>query len=160
MLIAEAPSIHLQLTNFLDQYPDMGTGNRAFRQAIEKTETNIKWMENNKDIISQWLQTVGETLDTRVKDVRLPTHLVPESYDIILKPNMYEGEPDNFNFEGYVKVYMRAVSAGKNVTLHSNKLTIDENTIRFGSLNITGDSGYTGITLLLSSVVDKNVFVS
>ena len=136
---------YFQLRNFLDQHPDMGTGNRAFRQAIEKTENNINWMKNNKQDVSQWLKTVGESLDTRVKDVRLPVHLVPESYDITLQPNMYNKDPASFDFTGYVKIYMNAVGTGKNVTLHSYKLTIDDMSIKFGEIGSSGSGPkYTG----------------
>lgn len=126
----------------------MGTGNRAFRQAIEKTQNNIKWLEHNKDIIASWLKTVG-TPQERVKDVRLPTHLEPVTYDLYIKPNMYEGDPENFNFEGSVKIHMVARSEGKNVTVHSNKLDILENSIRFGTEDSSDGPSYNGIVCLL-----------
>lgn len=129
-----------KLHQFLEQHPDMGTGNRAFRQAIETTESNIRWMADNQKAVSDWLKNVGVTSASSVKDVFLPTHLVPDLYDIVLQPNMYEGEPDNFNFDGYVKIHMTAKAAGKNVTLHANKLNILERSIRFGS----DDGGNTG----------------
>lgn len=110
----------------------MGTGNRAFQQAIEKTATNIQWMKNNRDTVAAWLDEVGSSHDTRVKDVRLPGHLRPDSYTIVLKPNMYGNDPSKFNFEGYVKIFMTAMKSGRNVTLHANKLDINEDTISFG----------------------------
>jgi len=134
-----------QLKEFQAKYPDMGTGNRAFNQAIENTETNMRWMEQNKEKINTWLDNVGVTLDTRVKDVRLPTHLVPDLYDIVLQPNMYEGDPEDFNFEGFVRIHMTAKSAGRNVTLHTNMLDIKEDSIRFGvDKNGNGGPSYNG----------------
>ncbi|XP_052782181.1 putative aminopeptidase-2 isoform X1 [Mya arenaria] len=128
-----------QLQQFQMQHPDMGTGNRAFQQAMENTETNIKWMALNKNAISSWLDNVGVTLETRVKDVRLPTHLVPDLYDIVLQPNMYSGDPESFTFDGYVKIHMTANSTGRNVTVHANKLNIQEGSIKFGKKD--GSSG-------------------
>ncbi|KAH3881112.1 hypothetical protein DPMN_005034 [Dreissena polymorpha] len=140
-----------QLHQFLEEHPDMGTGNRAFRMAIETTESNIRWMADNQKTVSDWLKKVGVTSASRVKDVRLPTHPVPDVYDIVLQPNMYDGEPDDLNFEGYVKIHMTAKEAGKNVTLHANKLTILESSIRFGS----DDGGNTGPSYTGVHVPDK-----
>lgn len=123
----------------------MGTGSRAFQQAIEKTATNIRWMQRNEDVVSKWLGEVGKPQNTVLKDVRLPTHLVPDSYDVTLRPNMYEGEPENFNFTGSVKIYMTAKDVGRNVTLHVNKLDIDEKSIKFGrSDGVAGGPSYKG----------------
>nr|XP_022306251.1 aminopeptidase N-like isoform X1 [Crassostrea virginica] len=44
-----------QLEDFLKSHPDMGSGTRAFQQAIEKTKSNIRWMDTNYDIVKQWL---------------------------------------------------------------------------------------------------------
>ena len=125
----------------------MGTGARAFQQAIEKTQTNIKWMKQNKQTVSSWLQTVKPKAKSKATDVRLPGHLIPRTYDLTIQPNMYGGDPENFNFEGHVKIVMEAAEAGSNVTLHTNKLTIDENTIKFGRKDgVTGGPVYTGKT--------------
>lgn len=37
----------------------LGTATRAVDQAIERTENNIKWMDNNYDVIMQWLADNG-----------------------------------------------------------------------------------------------------
>lgn len=44
-----------QMHSFVNVYPDLGTGTRAFYQAIEKTKSNIRWMDMNYDIIKKWL---------------------------------------------------------------------------------------------------------
>lgn len=145
ILIILIKSFFFQLKDFQKAYPDLGTGNRAFRQAIENTETNIEWMKRNKNTLSEWLENVTrEESSESVKDVRLPLHLVPETYDIVLKPNMYGGDPETFNFEGYVKIYMNAKSAGTNVTLHTNKLEISDETIKFGTLDGSAGPQYIG----------------
>lgn len=136
-----------QLRDFLEENPNMGTGNRAFKQAIEKTETNIEWMKQNRDTVANWLENVGKHRSTRVTDVRLPLHLIPDTYDITLQPNMYSDDPESFNFEGQVKIYMTANATGRNVTLHVNKLNIDEESIRFGKEDGSKGPSYKGILL-------------
>ncbi|XP_053377176.1 aminopeptidase N-like isoform X1 [Mercenaria mercenaria] len=133
-----------QLHDFLEEYPDMGTGNRAFKQAIEKTESNIMWMKRNRDTVATWLDNVGTPHDARVKDVRLPLHLIPDSYDVTLKPNMYSNDPEQFNFEGHVKIVMTAKEIGRNVTLHVNKLNINEKSINFGKQDGSKGPKYKG----------------
>lgn len=123
----------------------MGTGSRAFLQAIENTESNLEWMKRNKDVVSTWLDNVGVSRDTEVKDVRLPLHLIPDSYDITLKPDMYSEDPKKFTFEGYVKIYMTAKDTGRNVTLHVNKLTIVEDSISFSQDGSKDGPKYNGM---------------
>ncbi|KAJ8311345.1 hypothetical protein KUTeg_010700 [Tegillarca granosa] len=43
------------MKDFQALHPDMGSGTRAYAQAIEKTEANIQWMKKNYDIINKWL---------------------------------------------------------------------------------------------------------
>ncbi|XP_048749587.1 aminopeptidase N-like isoform X4 [Ostrea edulis] len=50
---------HSQLETFLKENPNMGSGTRAFQQAIEKTKSNINWMDKNYDIVKQWLVDQG-----------------------------------------------------------------------------------------------------
>ena len=47
--------LSLQLLEFMRQHPDQGSGRRAFQQAVEKTRGNIAWMQQNYDILSNWL---------------------------------------------------------------------------------------------------------
>ncbi|KAK3095167.1 hypothetical protein FSP39_010973 [Pinctada imbricata] len=49
----------MQLEEFLKAHPDMGSGTRAFQQAIEKTKSNIKWMESNFNVVEEWLKSRG-----------------------------------------------------------------------------------------------------
>ena len=139
-----------QLQDFIVKYPYMGTGRRAFEQAIEKTQRNMKWMTQNIDSITNWLSTVTKVATKqRVKDVRLPLHLIPTTYDLTLKPNMYSDDPESFTFDGYIKIHMDAQFTGSNVTVHINKLTIDDNTIKFGKEDGSAGPVYTGKTFVL-----------
>lgn len=38
---------------------DLGSGQTAFEQAIEKTSGNIQWMNKNENIIRDWLKDMG-----------------------------------------------------------------------------------------------------
>ena len=44
-----------QLLEFLKLHPDQGSGERAFQQAVEKTRGNIAWMDQNYDVLHNWL---------------------------------------------------------------------------------------------------------
>ncbi|KAL5020481.1 hypothetical protein ScPMuIL_003373, partial [Solemya velum] len=48
-----------QLEEFQNKEPDMGSGTRAYNQAIEETKSNIKWMEKNIPVIESWLDDNG-----------------------------------------------------------------------------------------------------
>ncbi|XP_069102239.1 aminopeptidase N-like [Argopecten irradians] len=48
-----------QLNDFMEKHPDMGSGTRAFKQAIEKTSSNVKWMSENYNKVETWLQGQG-----------------------------------------------------------------------------------------------------
>jgi hypothetical protein len=60
-----------------------------------------------------------------LKDVRLPTHLVPVLYEVRLLPHV-SAEKD-WRIEGAVKIFVRCVAAGgRNVTVHVHEIAIDE----------------------------------
>lgn len=46
-----------QLKDFMDMYPDRGSGARAFDQAVEKTQSNVAWMKKHYDTLKSWLAT-------------------------------------------------------------------------------------------------------
>ena len=60
----------------------------------------------------------------KVRDVRLPTWLKPESYIVEMKPDIYQDDPDDFTNTGTVKVTMTCINATNRVTIHSNKLNV------------------------------------
>ncbi|XP_037093237.1 aminopeptidase N-like [Pollicipes pollicipes] len=65
----------------------------------------------------------------KVRDVRLPLHLVPEAYQVRLLPFIEEG---NFTFSGEVTMRLRAEHSGSNVTVHVKDMTVynDSVTVR------------------------------
>ncbi|XP_053387330.1 aminopeptidase N-like isoform X1 [Mercenaria mercenaria] len=48
-----------QLKAFVDSKDDLGSGARAFAQALEKTQSNINWMTANVPVIESWLHDQG-----------------------------------------------------------------------------------------------------
>ncbi|KAH9512377.1 hypothetical protein Btru_039352 [Bulinus truncatus] len=86
--------------------------------------------------------TTSITLTTpnpRITDVRIPTALYPEHYNVEIQPYLIGPDPQNFTFKGYVKIWLRCNVATDNVTLHIDVLRVDPDSIRF-----YGDfSGYT-----------------
>lgn len=56
--------------------------------------------------------------------MRLPLSVKPLAYDVELKPNLYDGPVEEFTFDGYVQIKLEVMESTNNITLHSNKLTI------------------------------------
>ena len=135
----------LQLEEFIRQHnTDLGVEKAAFSQAVERVQLNTHWLNQNKDSISAWLHKSEVLEEIKVKDIRLPDHLVPYSYEVILNPDIYGEHPGLFEFQGHVIIHMTATKAAKNVTLHANKLNITESSIRFGMLGGSGGPVYNG----------------
>ena len=111
----------------------MGSGTRAFQQVIEKTQLNMKWIQNNHRIIEQWLDKHLQLKESTVDDVRLPRSVSPYLYELEIFPDIYHTDPADFKFVGHVKIWIHTFEATSNITLHSNKLTIDESTIFIGT---------------------------
>ncbi|XP_056008322.1 putative aminopeptidase-2 isoform X2 [Ostrea edulis] len=121
-----------QLRDFKTKYPDMGSGTRAFDQVIEKTEANIDWMSTYYNTIEKWLDDniAASSGDSSLKDVRLPRSVLPDLYTLELFPDIYQPSPANFTFSGSVKIDVRVVENTENITLHINKLTINESSVK------------------------------
>ncbi|XP_052787465.1 aminopeptidase N-like isoform X1 [Mya arenaria] len=48
-----------ELKDFMESKTDLGSGARAFDQALEKTQSNIRWMNANVPVIATWLKDMG-----------------------------------------------------------------------------------------------------
>lgn len=59
--------------------------------------------------------------------IRLPRSVEPEHYDVELQPYII---PDNFTFDGKVKILIKVLEGTDNVTLHINNITVDTATLR------------------------------
>jgi hypothetical protein len=60
----------------------------------------------------------------KLPDVRLPHSVLPELYTVELQPNMYEGPPERFTFNGTVRIRVKCHQTTSNITLHINKLNL------------------------------------
>lgn len=72
----------------------------------------------------------------RITDVRLPKALTPILYNVELKPNIYNGMPETFTFDGYVNILMFTEEVTSNITLHMKSLIIINSTL--GVIRIDG----------------------
>lgn len=117
----------LQLEDFVQSHPDLGTGQRAFREAIENTKSNKAWMDRNYNAIKSWLDHMTSSSGSQaLRDVRLPRSNIPTLYDITLKPDIYSGHPEQFKFTGHITISFNCTEATTNITMHKNKLTVSE----------------------------------
>ncbi|KAJ8311347.1 hypothetical protein KUTeg_010702 [Tegillarca granosa] len=121
------------LKQFVEDHPDLGTGERAFKQAIENTETNIKWMNNNLDLIKSWLQKVVYPNDVTI-NVRLPRSVLPQHYDLELKPDIYGNEPESFRFYGHSSLASQKVVGLKFDTHREFVIFILDSDLQSGSV--------------------------
>ncbi|XP_053387121.1 aminopeptidase N-like [Mercenaria mercenaria] len=64
------------------------------------------------------------TAPPAVLDVRLPTALNPLLYTVELQPNMYSMNPDEFTFNGSVRIRLHCVESTNNITLHIKRLNL------------------------------------
>ncbi|XP_062596000.1 aminopeptidase N-like [Saccostrea cucullata] len=101
--------------------------------------TTAELVEKCKDIIDKGDATLCEACKkstpaipvttpapSKLLDVRLPTSALPELYTVELQPNMYEGPPEHFTFNGSVRIRLKCYVSTNNITLHINKLNLTE----------------------------------
>ena len=63
---------------------------------------------------------------SKVRDVRLPTHLEPVNYKLELVPFII---PDNFTIRGQAEIQVTCHQPSRNITLHAADITIDNDTV-------------------------------
>ena len=79
---------------------------------------NLPWIESE-----HYLKRIARDTETNVKDVRLPSHLSPISYNVSLIPFIIS---DNYTIRGSVIITLKAAIGGaKNITVHSADIDID-----------------------------------
>nr|CAD7423005.1 unnamed protein product [Timema monikensis] len=85
-----------------------------------------------------WLNTHGSTIMTWIKqqNYRLPTHIVPYHYNVVLQPNL---DDDTFQFTGRVEISFNVTETTDRIQLHANDLEIDNTTIAVEPLTIWGE---------------------
>ena len=58
------------------------------------------------------------------KDIRLPLNVRPLHYNVHLRPDIYGGDPELFNFTGSVAIYVTCTRRTDTITLHMKHLDI------------------------------------
>ena len=73
-------------------------------------------------------------------DVRLPTSLIPEKYNLFLTPFIIK---DNYTIKGHVDITVNVVRSTSEVTLHIKDITIYENSVQVANhIDIVTGHGY------------------
>jgi hypothetical protein len=63
-------------------------------------------------------------------DYRIPRNLVPEHYDIEIRPDFYAPlQPSEFFLDGWVTVHMRCVTPTNLIHLHFRSMTINQQSV-------------------------------
>lgn len=158
----ESVWIIFQLREFHRKHSNLGSGTRAFEQALEKTQANIKWMKRYYSIIEKWLD--DNLQDKKGSNYRLPRSLIPSMYSVELFPDIYGADPSKFTFSGTVKIDVSCNEDTNNITLNSKKLTINEKSVKILSLGSNiGNSGFQSLSydeeLQLVTFITRNQFI-
>lgn len=74
----------------------------------------------------------SQSSKNEVNDFRLPDHIQPEHYFLLLEPNF-----ENHTFRGIVTLQFTVVKQTQNITLHAYQLEIDESNIHLDDSAIT-----------------------
>lgn len=74
----------------------------------------------------------SQSTKNEVNDFRLPEHIQPEHYFLLLEPNF-----ENDTFNGTVTLEFTVVEETQNITLHAYQLEIDESKISLDDSTIT-----------------------
>lgn len=108
----------------------------SLKKALELAKYELKWYEKNEGAIIKWMLKNNKADDTSdTTDYRLPTSIVPKSYEIKLTPHIEIGK---FTFDGNVKITTSVVEATTKIVLHVNDIV-------FNSLLITADGKNIGL---------------
>ncbi|KAH9523940.1 hypothetical protein Btru_047574 [Bulinus truncatus] len=104
--------------------------------------TSTVSVPSTSPVMTTTIKPTPITVAPKITDVRLPSAVYPEHYNVEIQTYMVGSNPANFTFKGSVKIWLRCDVATENVTLHINQLHVDPSSIRF-----VGDfSGFTGPT--------------
>ena len=57
--------------------------------------------------------------------MRLPLNVLPYHYNIELKPDLYNDDPDSFTFSGTVQIFVECQKEADTITVHVNQMEVD-----------------------------------
>lgn len=84
--------------------------------------SNCGKSSGDRSVLDNVLQLPAQA-HSKVKDVRLPRSVVPDSYQVRLVPHLW-GENSNFTFSGQITIRVNVTSDTNNITLHANALEV------------------------------------
>ncbi|GBN47567.1 hypothetical protein AVEN_270670-1 [Araneus ventricosus] len=103
-----------KMRSFFAKYPDAGAGKRRRQQALEAVQNNIRWIQSHVQGLQEWLEVEGPT---PWYSPRLPSHVVPEHYDLHLHPSLTQGR-----FKGRVSIFVALQKPTDRLLVHAAKL--------------------------------------
>ncbi|CAL1297547.1 unnamed protein product [Larinioides sclopetarius] len=103
-----------EMRSFFAKYPDAGAGKRRRQQALEAVQNNIRWIQRHVQGLKEWLEVEGPT---PWYSPRLPSHTVPEHYDLHLHPSLTQD-----GFQGRVSIVVALRKPADRLLVHKAKL--------------------------------------
>nr|XP_042907730.1 uncharacterized protein LOC107439767 isoform X3 [Parasteatoda tepidariorum] len=89
---------------------------RLRSRTLEAIRLRIKWHINFRSTVAKWFQ---DNVYMPWSSMRLPRHIKPSKYDIVLKPNVSKG-----SLEGEVRIELMVTQETDYILLHQNGLKI------------------------------------
>ncbi|XP_076317960.1 uncharacterized protein LOC143229476 isoform X3 [Tachypleus tridentatus] len=112
-----AEAIH-EMEEFFKKYPEAGASERARKQALETANNNLKWIQKYKSVVQKWLLKPWH-------NYRLPNHIKPIHYDLLLHPNLTSN-----TFTGEVTILVHVSKPTNYFLTHLYKLNVSESSVR------------------------------
>ncbi|GIY10547.1 glutamyl aminopeptidase [Caerostris extrusa] len=99
-------------------------GARAHTQALYSISLNINWLRRHRRTVREWLLS---HVYMPWRDIRLPAHVLPVYYDLLLKPNI---SSQTFEGEELIRV---------NITKAADYLLFHEGGLQIRNIQLVGD---------------------
>ena len=110
------------------------------------------------------------TTPSPIINYRLPRNLEAEDYTVRLRPNIYGGNPEEFNFTGSVTIEMKCTEATSYIILHKRQIDVtdasvavvtlpDLNPIEVRDTSFDEDTEFFWIQLARTLAVDEQIRV-
>ncbi|XP_061193634.1 aminopeptidase N-like [Saccostrea echinata] len=98
------------------------------------TKTTMELTTHSPDMTSVTTPEITPSPEM-AKNYRLPTSLLPIHYNVVLRPDLYNKNPADFSTPGRVKIWINCTEETGNITLHINKMTFDNSTVKVNDMN-------------------------
>ena len=67
--------------------------------------------------------------EERTRGLRLPSSLIPQHYNLEIKPDLYAEHPDNFTFSGVETIYLYVNESTNKIVVQYRDISIDKDTV-------------------------------